>query len=186
MDNGVKGFLFAFLFIFIVITSFFGVGMYTYDISPLEIKPESFDIAQDKLNGNVMIQYPIEESTRPDQVSGLVSNLTEDCNESETKWQKYCEKKEVESFMLSNISYNDSTGDTPTPKKVLERGHARCVGKAILYSSMMRELGYETQYAMQEVENSTADHICVIYTSYTSGKQKKTWGCNSGDFYAIL
>lgn len=110
----------------------------------------------------------------PSDMRQTAQRITKDCLMFETDYEAYnrCNYNEISRFVTMNITYANNTTDYPTAEKVLERGWGKCVGKAVLFRSLMESMGYETQYVMQK------EHVCV--SIYLNG-YNRLWNCGKED-----
>lgn len=145
------------------------------------------NINEDKfvdIENTIGIQGVVEEQTRPEEIGPFVENITEHCEGKEDDYLvDFCKFDAVSSYAKDNITYTNKTKDIPSPMRIVNRGYGRCVGKAVLFSSMVRYLGYETQYVTQE------NHLCVLVEgsrgNNTINVQKRFWNCLSGEIKGI-
>lgn len=114
------------------------------------------------------------------RVRKLAKNITDGCKEryNISKFVKGCMYDRVSLWVYKNINYTANTTDFPTPEEVLERGKARCVGKTIIFNSLMQSLGFETQAISQGWVNKSgyrSNHMC---SGVVLDGTMKLRGCN--------
>jgi len=108
-----------------------------------------------------ILGFPIKNLAYQAGLSRMESNLNvtpriETIAENLNRSGDYATFFMVKAFVDRNITPSTNYSDFPTPEEVMERGEARCVGKAMLFSSLMRALGYDTQFVFQD------HHVCVL------------------------
>lgn len=143
------------------------IGISRSEVNETEILQGAFYYLEDRL---------YEKRTKPEEVDGLVGNITKECEDKGEEWQEMCRISKIKRYVFLNITYDNTTQGIPTSGEVVEREYARCVGKAVLFSSMMRSLGYETQYVKQE------GHKCVLYRT---DEENKFFGCKPKEILSI-
>ena len=128
-----------------------------------------------------------DSTVNSSEVENLSNNLTEDCMEKGSEYRyTRCKVKQFSDYALNEIEYEGSYRDTPSPETVIERGEARCVGKAILFASLLETIQgnvtVEPYYVYQP------KHICVYYEYEGNNSiynEKNFWNCSDEEIQYI-
>lgn len=112
-----------------------------------------------------------------DNMREIAEEITRRCAlRSSYPSQNRCNYNKISEFVDKNISYNNSYHDYPTAWQVINRSEARCVGKTVIFNSLMKSLGYKTQYVWQP------QHLCSAV--YINGDMT-FWGCHKDRIFFV-
>lgn len=100
------------------------------------------------------IRQAVDQSN--EKVDGIADDIVENCKS--WNWsESYCHETKAKRFARFNITYENTSG-IRSPDEVITTNKGRCVGKAVVFTELMEEMGYEVQYVYQK------EHICTVYT----------------------
>lgn len=139
-------------------------------------------VTKDSFYKDYLGKYHLKTYTSP-YLESLSDNLTKECYNTSKYRKDSCVFNEIGYFVYTNITYNGNYTDFPGPMKVLNRGEGRCVGKAVLFNSLIESQGYNTSFVFQETENPDSEHVCSLVNLH--GKQR-FWNCGSGKIMDIV